>query len=113
MNIPPPHRFIYSAGGPSGEVHRVDENTGGFGEKVEEIFIFEEKDIEKADKTRAALVSWLRIPLTTSADLTLLFGNRGMVRTQSNSLLICDTLSYLFLEPIQLRCTIMILRAAS
>ena len=56
MNIPPPYRFIYSAGGPTGEVHHIDENTGGFGVKVEEILFVDKKDLEKADKTRAALV---------------------------------------------------------
>jgi hypothetical protein len=32
-------------------------STGGFGDKVEEIFFVDKKDLEKADKTRAALVS--------------------------------------------------------
>jgi carboxy-cis,cis-muconate cyclase len=57
VNIPPPFKFIYSVGGPTGEVHRIDENSGGFGEKVEEIFFVDKKDLEAADRTRAALVS--------------------------------------------------------
>lgn len=57
VNVPAPYKFIYSTGGPTGEVHRVDENTGGFGVKVEEIIFVEKEDLEKVDKTRAALVS--------------------------------------------------------
>jgi len=57
VNIPPPHKFVYSAGGPTGEVHRIDEITGGFGDKVQEILFVDKEDLEKADKTRAALVS--------------------------------------------------------
>lgn len=64
VNIPPPHKFIYSAGGPTGEVHRIDENTGGFGDKVHEILFVDEEDLEKADKTRAALVSLPRFSLS-------------------------------------------------
>jgi hypothetical protein len=68
VNIPPPYKFIYSAGGPAGEVHRIDENTGGFGDKVEEILFVDKKDLDKADKTRAALVSWLRFSISTGAN---------------------------------------------
>ncbi len=64
MNIPSPHKFVYSAGGPTGEVHRIDEITGGFGDKVQEILFVDKEDLEKADKTRAALVSLPRFSLS-------------------------------------------------
>lgn len=49
--------MIYSAGGPTGEVHEVDQNTGGFGRKVQELLYVPAEELDKADKTRVALVS--------------------------------------------------------
>ncbi|ORY90131.1 Lactonase, 7-bladed beta-propeller-domain-containing protein [Leucosporidium creatinivorum] len=46
---------IYSAGGPTGEVHDVDPLTGGFGNKLQELLYVEKHELEKADKTRVAL----------------------------------------------------------
>ncbi|KAI5886634.1 uncharacterized protein SCHCODRAFT_02642233 [Schizophyllum commune H4-8] len=48
-------QHIYSMGGPTGEVHTVDPETGGFGQKVQEVLFVEEGELEKADKTRKAL----------------------------------------------------------
>jgi hypothetical protein len=48
---------VYSAGGPTGEVHIVDPALGGFGEKVQQILFPPEDELEEADKSRAALVS--------------------------------------------------------
>ncbi|ESK94737.1 muconate cycloisomerase 1 [Moniliophthora roreri MCA 2997] len=53
--LPPPYSHIYSAGGPTGEVHAVDSSTGGFGEKLQQILFIPEDKLEEADKTRAAL----------------------------------------------------------
>ncbi|KAK4691747.1 hypothetical protein P7C70_g9278, partial [Phenoliferia sp. Uapishka_3] len=46
---------IYSAGGPTGEVHSIDEKTGGFGEKLQELLYVPKDELESADKTRVAL----------------------------------------------------------
>jgi len=56
ITIPPPHTHIYSAGGPTGEVHLLDPATGGFGEKTQQILFIPEDELEAADKTRVALV---------------------------------------------------------
>ncbi|PWN36497.1 3-carboxy-cis,cis-mucoante lactonizing enzyme [Meira miltonrushii] len=50
-------RFLYSAGGPTGEVHSIDQATGAIQEKVQEIIFLKEgeKALPKADKTRVAL----------------------------------------------------------
>jgi len=56
ITVPPPYWYIYSTGGPTGEVHHVDKLTGGFGEKVQEILFVEEDKLKDADKTRVALV---------------------------------------------------------
>ena len=48
---------MYSAGGPTGEVHIVDPALGGFGEKVQQILFPPEDELEEADKSHAALVS--------------------------------------------------------
>lgn len=103
MNVPPPYKFIYSTGGPTGEVHQVDESTGGFGVKVEEIFFVKKEDLEKADKTRAALVS--TAPFTRFLYKHFSW-NRGMGHTRSSLLLTCDSLLCPFLEPIRLKFTI-------
>ena len=47
---------IYSAGGPTGEVHAVDPVTGGFGAKLQELLYVKEDELAEADKTRVALV---------------------------------------------------------
>jgi carboxy-cis,cis-muconate cyclase len=54
---PGPSRFLYSAGGPTGEVHLIDQTTGMIQEKVQEIIFLREgkKALAKADKTRVAL----------------------------------------------------------
>jgi len=44
-------------GGPTGEVHLVDKNIGGFGQKMQEILFVPESELFQADKTRVALVS--------------------------------------------------------
>ncbi|KAK7049842.1 hypothetical protein VNI00_005272 [Paramarasmius palmivorus] len=53
--LPPPYTHIYSAGGPTGEVHNVDPSTGGFGEKIQQILFVPEDELPDADKTRVAL----------------------------------------------------------
>ncbi|TFK19601.1 3-carboxy-cis,cis-mucoante lactonizing enzyme [Coprinopsis marcescibilis] len=55
INIPPPYDYIYSAGGPTGEVHEWDPTTGGFGRKVQQFLFVPEEELDKADKTRVAL----------------------------------------------------------
>jgi len=54
--LPPPYTHIYSAGGPTGEIHAIDPSTGGFGEKIQQFLFVPEDELEKADKTRVALV---------------------------------------------------------
>ncbi|SGY31077.1 BQ5605_C002g01208 [Microbotryum silenes-dioicae] len=46
---------IYSAGGPTGEVHDIDAKTGGFGKKLQELLYVPEEELETTDKTRVAL----------------------------------------------------------
>lgn len=60
ISLPPPHTHLYSAGGPSGEVHAVDGATGGFGAKVQEVLFVPREALAAADKTRVALVRSLR-----------------------------------------------------
>ncbi|KAF9447476.1 hypothetical protein P691DRAFT_706754 [Macrolepiota fuliginosa MF-IS2] len=55
IDIPPPFTHIYSVGGPTGEVHLVDEHLGGFGEKMQEILFVPKEELPHADKTRVAL----------------------------------------------------------
>lgn len=57
IDVPPPFTHIYSVGGPTGEVHLIDEHTGGFGKKAQEILFVPEDELPKADKTRVGLVS--------------------------------------------------------
>lgn len=56
ITVPPPFTHVYSAGGPTGEVHAIDPTTGGFGEKLQQILFVPEDKLESADKTRVALV---------------------------------------------------------
>lgn len=51
-------RFLYSAGGPTGEVHQL-ERDGRIGEKLQEVVFLAqgEQALHAADKTRKALVS--------------------------------------------------------
>ncbi|KAF7760210.1 hypothetical protein Agabi119p4_10886 [Agaricus bisporus var. burnettii] len=55
IDIPPPFTHIYSVGGPTGEVHLVDEHTNSFGEKTQQVLFIPEEDLPNADKTRVAL----------------------------------------------------------
>ena len=54
--MPPPYTHAYSVGGPTGESHLIDKNSGGLGEKVQEIPFVPPGELAKADKTRVALV---------------------------------------------------------
>lgn len=54
ISLPRPYRLLYSAGGPSGEVHAVSSSDGAIrGPRIQQ-FLFT-NDIESADKTRVAL----------------------------------------------------------
>ena len=50
-------RWLGSAGGPTGELHRLDAETGAIGERVKELVFLAggEKELAGADKTRKAL----------------------------------------------------------
>lgn len=52
-----PSRHLFSAGGPTGEIHSLDAETGAILEKTQEIVFLKggKKDLAKADKTRKAL----------------------------------------------------------
>ena len=54
--MPPPYSRAYSVGGPTGEVHLIDSNTGGFGDKLQQVLFIPESELDNADKTRVALV---------------------------------------------------------
>lgn len=56
ITVPPPYTHVYSAGGPTGEVHRLDQAIGGLEEKIQQILFVPEGELETADKTRKALV---------------------------------------------------------
>ncbi|KAL8286216.1 hypothetical protein RQP46_004704 [Phenoliferia psychrophenolica] len=55
IQVSPTQPRIYSAGGPTGEVHDIDSQTGGFGKKLQELLYVPEGELEQADKTRVAL----------------------------------------------------------
>ncbi|KAF7303741.1 Muconate cycloisomerase 1 [Mycena indigotica] len=55
ITVPPPFSHIYSAGGPTAQVHTVDSHRG-FGPHLQEIYFVAEEEWETADKTRKALV---------------------------------------------------------
>jgi carboxy-cis,cis-muconate cyclase len=50
-------KYLYSAGGPTGEVHSIDTSTGSFVDRRQEIVFLRggRKDLAAADKTRKAL----------------------------------------------------------
>jgi carboxy-cis,cis-muconate cyclase len=56
ITIPPPYKYAYSTGGPTGEIHLINPNTGELEEKIQEILFVSDGELEKADKTRKALV---------------------------------------------------------
>ncbi|KAF8192954.1 Lactonase, 7-bladed beta-propeller-domain-containing protein [Pholiota molesta] len=39
ITIPPPYKYAYSTGGPTGETHLINPNTGQLEEKIQEIFL--------------------------------------------------------------------------
>ncbi|KAF7976243.1 hypothetical protein HWV62_7282 [Athelia sp. TMB] len=55
ITLPHPYTYLYSAGGPTGEVHDVDASTGGFGQKSQEFLFVPADKLAEADKTRVAL----------------------------------------------------------
>jgi hypothetical protein len=57
ISLPPPYIYLYSAGGPTGEVHVIDPSSGNVGEKVQQILFPPDEKLEHANKTRVALVS--------------------------------------------------------
>lgn len=56
-----PAEYLYSAGGPTGEIHSLDSQSGALVDKVQEIIFLKggEEELKAADKTRKALVSML------------------------------------------------------
>ncbi|KAL5337057.1 Lactonase, 7-bladed beta-propeller-domain-containing protein [Aspergillus crustosus] len=48
-------RYTYSAGGPTGQIHALD-NDGVIGDLVDEVYFIPEEDIPSVDKTRAAVL---------------------------------------------------------
>ncbi|KAJ7103774.1 hypothetical protein C8R44DRAFT_808135 [Mycena epipterygia] len=57
ITVPPPYTHIYSAGGPSAQVHALPSaGSPGFGPHVQEILFVPEAELAAADKTRKALV---------------------------------------------------------
>lgn len=48
-------QILYSVGGPTGEVHRLDKENGSIEEKIQEILFVPQSDVINEDKTRKAL----------------------------------------------------------
>lgn len=61
VTVPSPYNHVYSAGGPTGEVHVIDQVTGGLTEKIQQLLFVPEDELQSADKTRVALVQKLPI----------------------------------------------------
>ncbi|KAF9465956.1 hypothetical protein BDZ94DRAFT_1158924 [Collybia nuda] len=78
ITIPPPHTHIYSAGGPTGEVHVLNSATGGFGEKIQQILFVPEGQLESADKTRVALVCTHTCSVDPHLRLVQRYGSHGV-----------------------------------
>ena len=61
ISLPPPYTHAYSVGGPTGEVHLLDDgnsaSAGALGPKIQQILFVPAHELPEADKTRAALVS--------------------------------------------------------
>ncbi|KAJ6467005.1 hypothetical protein C8R45DRAFT_1020799 [Mycena sanguinolenta] len=56
VTVPPPHSHLYSAGGPSAQVHALSTgDTPGFAEHVQELYFVPQSEWDVADKTRKAL----------------------------------------------------------
>ncbi|KAF7324763.1 Muconate cycloisomerase 1 [Mycena kentingensis (nom. inval.)] len=56
ITVPPPFSHIYSAGGPSAQVHALPPiGTPGFGPHLQEVYFVSEEKWDAADKTRKAL----------------------------------------------------------
>lgn len=70
LHVSPDYPCIYSAGGPTGEVHAINPETGGFGKKLQEMTYMSRKELETADKTRIALVSEKQYRINAQTVLT-------------------------------------------
>ncbi|KAJ6583955.1 hypothetical protein DFH09DRAFT_1143859 [Mycena vulgaris] len=56
ITVPPPYSHIYSAGGPSAQVHALPPaGSPGFGPHVQEVYFVPQSEWDSADKTRKAL----------------------------------------------------------
>jgi carboxy-cis,cis-muconate cyclase len=78
--IPPPSHYLYSVGGPTGEVHIINASSGGVGQEVQQVLFVPEDDLEQADKTPGALVSFFPIIYLLILELSRVTrGNRPMV----------------------------------
>lgn len=69
ITVPPPHSHIYSAGGPSAQVHSLSPASPGFGPHVQEIYFVPQAEWDSADKTRKALVRHLWFPCELDSPL--------------------------------------------
>lgn len=54
LQISPDANLLYSAGGPTGEVHSLT-STGSIGTKLQELLYVDPEELAEADKTRVAL----------------------------------------------------------
>jgi carboxy-cis,cis-muconate cyclase len=50
--------LLFSVGGPTGEIHRLNPETGAIEEKLQEILFVPKDALENEDKSRKALVSF-------------------------------------------------------
>jgi len=73
-------------GGPTGEVDLVDKDTGGFGQKMQEILFVPESELSQADKTRFALVSNISLFHALICDILFLqrYGSHGIESTSTH-----------------------------
>ncbi|KAF8228399.1 putative isomerase YbhE [Tricholoma matsutake] len=78
ITIPPPYTHIYSAGGPTGEVHQVDQATGGFGDQIQQILFVPEDELESADKTRRSGSHGVEFSLPTNRAFIPVLGTNSI-----------------------------------
>ncbi|KAH9455465.1 hypothetical protein Pst134EA_022927 [Puccinia striiformis f. sp. tritici] len=69
--IPSKHGLLFSVGGPTGEIHQLNQDTGAIEEKLQELlFVVPAEALHNEDKSRKALVRLLPINQFISSDVT-------------------------------------------
>jgi carboxy-cis,cis-muconate cyclase len=55
ISAPAPYPYLYSVGGPTGEVHAINASSGGFGEQVQQLLFVPENELKQPDQTGGAV----------------------------------------------------------